>query len=222
MEKLISYSEAAGRRFPEVMDLSGDWQVEFEGPGAPEPKVFAKLQSWSESDDPKLKYFSGRARYSKNITLHCSPSPSIFTSLLSLGEVHDIANVYIDGQKLATLWESPFEVEFTPPGKSFKLEIEVVNSWPNRMIGDAIVRRDRPDAEPKAPVNEWFPPKAAAIFSKPTECFPQWVVDDRPDSGTGIYTWSNYDTAWGADEPLRPAGLPGPVVIRRQKRVPLR
>ena len=203
----------------EEQDLSTDWQVEFEGPGAPEPKVFAKLQSWSVSDDPKLKYFSGRARYSKIVAL---PSSYTYTSFLhlSLGEVRDIANVYIDGQKIATLWESPYEVEFTPPGKSFKLEIEVVNSWPNRMIGDAIVRRDRPDAESKAPVDAWFPPKAAAIFSKPMECFPQWVVDDRPDSGTGIYTWSNYDTAWGADEPLRPAGLLGPVVIRRQKRVP--
>ena len=202
------------------MDLSGDWQVTFDGPGAPEAKAFAKLQSWSESDDPKLKYFSGRARYSKTVTLHCPPPPLLSTSslLLSLGEVHDIANVYVDGQKIATLWESPYEVEFTPPGKTFRLEIEVVNSWPNRMIGDAIVRRDRPDAEPKAPVDAWFPPEAAAIFSRPTECFPQWVVDDRTDSGTGIYTWSNYDFAWGADEPLKPAGLIGPVRLREMRK----
>ena len=40
---------------------------------------------------------------------------------------------------------------------------------------------------------------------------PQWVLDDKPDSGTGIYTWMNWMKGWTAEDEPRPAGLLGPV-----------
>ena len=194
------------------MDLSTDWQVTFEGLAAPEPKAFAKLQSWSVSDDPKLRYFSGRARYSRNVTLHC-PTPTLLSNSsvhLSLGEVHDVANVFIDGRKIATLWESPYEVEFTPPGKSFELVVEVVNTWPNRLIGDAIFRRDHPGCEKMGDPKVWHAWEAKNVDPPKSGIFPQWVLDERADSGVGVHTWSNYSWAWSADDALLPAGLIGP------------
>jgi len=43
---------------------------------------------------------------------------------------------------------------------------------------------------------------------------PQWVLDGRSDSGTGIFTWNNFGSAWSPEEPLRSAGLIGPVVLK--------
>ena len=79
------------------------------------------------------------------------------------------------------------------PASPLTLRLEVVNPWPNRLIGDAIVRKAGA-AEPKSPKGPW----------------PQWVLDGKADSGTGIFTWSNF-MGWAADEKPLPAGLIGPV-----------
>ena len=116
---------------------------------------------------------------------------------LDLGDVRDIANVWVDGQFLGCLWEAPYCVALpqSVTGKMATLRVEVVNTWPNRLIGDAVARK-RGAAEPKG-----------------KHGVPQWVLDDKPDSGTGIYTWSNWMKGWTADDEPRPAGLLGPVRI---------
>ena len=69
----------------------------------------------------------------------------------------------------------------------------MVNTWPNRLIGDAQARAAGA-AEPKSPKGPW----------------PEWVLANRSDSGTGIFTWSNF-MGWAEDEKPLPAGLIGPV-----------
>ena len=57
---------------------------------------------------------------------------------LDLGEVREIAEVWLNGQPLGILWKKPFTVKLgaaAHPGAN-QLEIEVVNLWPNRLIGD--------------------------------------------------------------------------------------
>ena len=54
------------------------------------------------------------------------------------GNVKNLAEVRLNGKNLGVLWALPFRVEVTdaikPTGNN--LEIEVVNFWPNRIIGD--------------------------------------------------------------------------------------
>jgi hypothetical protein len=51
-----------------------------------------------------------------------------------------MARVKINGRELGVVWCPPWSIEI-PPGilakANNRLEIEVVNLWPNRLIGDA-------------------------------------------------------------------------------------
>ena len=116
--------------------LDGPWHISFQaGRGATSDAVFDTLHSFTESENPGIRYFSGTAVYSKDFTIN---NPSGRT-LLSLGEVHNLAEVIVNGQHVRTLWKVPYEVEITDYLKEGvnSLEIRVTNLWPNRLIGDA-------------------------------------------------------------------------------------
>ena len=180
-----------------LMDSSTEWTVtSFTGKNPPRaPLAFPKLVGWNISSDEKLKYFAGRAMYEKRIDLSDVSEPCV----LDLGDVRELANVWVDGQFLGCLWEAPYRVALPASaiGKIVTLRVEVINTWPNRLIGDAVARK-KGAAEPKSKYG-----------------VPQWVLDDKPDSGTGIYTWMNWMKGWTADDEPRPAGLLGPVRILR-------
>ena len=59
--------------------------------------------------------------------------------LLDLGDLHELAEVKVNGKSCGIVWCPPFRVEVTDAVKAGEnqLQIEVVNFWPNRIIGDA-------------------------------------------------------------------------------------
>ena len=96
------------------------------------------LKSWTEFDDPKLKYFSGTLQYTREIILTPPGSAAGLRLWLDLGEVHELAEIILNGQNLGILWKPPWRVEMTGaarPGKN-TLAVRVTNFWPNRIIGD--------------------------------------------------------------------------------------
>ena len=59
--------------------------------------------------------------------------------------MRELAEVKVNGQSCGIAWCPPFRVDITgavKPGEN-KLEIEVVNFWPNRIIGDASLPPDQ-------------------------------------------------------------------------------
>jgi hypothetical protein len=50
-----------------------------------------------------------------------------------------MASVKVNGTQLQVIWSAPFRYDITRYVKTGgnKLEVEVVNMWPNRLIGDA-------------------------------------------------------------------------------------
>jgi hypothetical protein len=58
--------------------------------------------------------------------------------MLDLGNVLEMAAITINGNKMAVRWSAPFKFDITPFVKrgENRLEVEVVNLWPNRLIGD--------------------------------------------------------------------------------------
>ncbi|MFV1968325.1 MAG: glycosylhydrolase-like jelly roll fold domain-containing protein, partial [Pirellulaceae bacterium] len=123
---------------PQPLPINGPWQVRFaEGWGAPNTATFSKLQDWTQHSEPAIRYYSGKATYRTSFTL---PEPWTGRSLwLDLGEVRDLATVRVNGQELDTLWMEPWRVEITAvalPGDN-QLEIDIINPWNNRLVGDA-------------------------------------------------------------------------------------
>ena len=178
--------------------LGGPWKVTFDGPGAPRGEVtFRTLASWSEQADPGIRYFSGHATYVRTFTSDRLADGERVT--LDLGDVREIATVKLNGRDLGTLWFAPFRVDITEALEvgTNRLEVTVVNCWPNRMIGDARTRKAGKVSEPRR------------------GNVPEWVLAGKAESGNGLYTWTNWWDAWPAESELHPAGLLGPVRFER-------
>lgn len=121
----------------DIATLTGPWDVSFDPNwGGPKNKTFNKLSDWTQNSDNGIKYYSGTATYRKTFKLNTQPGRT-GKILLNLGEVHDMARVKLNGKDLGIVWTAPWTVDITSSvQKSNKLEIEVVNRWPNRLIGD--------------------------------------------------------------------------------------
>jgi len=134
---------AASGNWPELAvmsELSGPWTVHFDAHwGGPESAQFDKLESWTARAEPGIKYYSGTAVYVKTFNLPDSKLKTQNSKLfLDLGDVRELAGVKVNGRSCGIVWTPPFRVDITgavKPGEN-ALEIEAVNFWPNRIIGD--------------------------------------------------------------------------------------
>jgi len=145
---LIFRSKADGRgrsganfpRWREEQAIAGPWSVRFDPRwGGPEKPIHLDtLASWTEHGDPGIKYYSGKAVY--RTTFELDEGSDDAPLALELGSVEDvgIARVTLNGKDLGVLWLAPFRVDISgaaKPGENM-LEVMVVNSWHNRVMGD--------------------------------------------------------------------------------------
>jgi hypothetical protein len=140
---------ASGRNFPTFSapcQITGPWTVQFDPKwGGPESAVFDQLVSWTQRPEDGIKYFSGTATYRKTFDLPETLRQPGQHLTLDLGDVKNLAEVRLNGKDLGILWTVPFRVDVTDAIKSAgnSLEIEVVNFWPNRIIGDQFLSPDK-------------------------------------------------------------------------------
>lgn len=119
--------------------IMGQWTLSFpDGWGAPSSIPVPRFESWTQSQDAGVRYFSGTGTY--RAVLHI-PSALLIPQRqlwLNLGQVREIASVAINGIPMQTLWRTPFVTRIDPELHSGDntLEIQVINLWPNRIIGD--------------------------------------------------------------------------------------
>jgi hypothetical protein len=188
---------------PRPFEITGPWELRFApGWGAPERVTLDKLISWSEHADPGVKYFSGTCTYIKQFDL-----PDGFTGrdrrlFLDLGKVAVMAHVTLNGKDLGILWKTPYRVDMTDavrPGSN-ALEIQVVNLWINRQIGDEQLPEDS-DRNANGTLKSW----------------PKWLEAGQR-SPAGRFTFTSW-RLWKKDDPLVESGLLGPVTIDVVQRV---
>jgi hypothetical protein len=128
-----------------LTEISTPWTVTFESDkikrGPSEPIIFDKLQSWTQNEDKRIRYYSGTAVYRNTFALDAMPSGKVY---IDLGKVCNMAKVKINGQYAGGVWTYPYRVNISNVAKvgDNTLEIEVVNNWVNRLIGDSSVPED--------------------------------------------------------------------------------
>ncbi len=131
-----------------LLTVNTPWTLHFsEGVGAPQSATFPILKSLTESDDPGVKYFSGTASYSTMVNLSAKQLKGLKGVDIDLGDVQNMADVFVNGQHVGFIWKAPFRLDgvlSALKAGNNTIEIKVTNTWPNRLIGDA-----QPDVEKK-------------------------------------------------------------------------
>ncbi|MEI7730636.1 MAG: glycosyl hydrolase [Verrucomicrobiota bacterium] len=127
-------------------ELAGPWIVKFDPKwGGPAAVQFDSLISWPTHPDSGIKYYSGTATYEKTFAAPAALQVAGRRAWLDLGAVRELAEVRLNGKPLGIVWAPPFRVEITgalkPSGNV--LEVEVVNFWPNRIIGDQFLPEEK-------------------------------------------------------------------------------
>jgi hypothetical protein len=126
----------------EQMDfISDNWKLQFDKTqGGPEIAItVGKLQSWSVNTDSLIRYYSGTAVYSK--TFNVDKISQVKSMSVELDSVYNIATIKVNGIDCGTLWTYPYVADITKAIKQGgnKIEIEVTNTWYNRLIGDNVL-----------------------------------------------------------------------------------
>jgi len=119
--------------------ISTPWSVNFDYKmrGPAKPFIFNALTNWAQNANDSMKYYSGTAYY--HTTFNSTTIKKGEVVMLDLGTVNVIAKVRVNGIIVGGAWIAPYKVDITKalkPGQN-KLEIKVVNTWVNRLIGDS-------------------------------------------------------------------------------------
>ena len=197
---------------PPPIAASGPWEVHFaSGWGAPDHVTLQRLASWTEHDDPGIRYFSGTAVYRGELFVPPAMLASDIVPILDLGQVEVMARVRINGHDLGILWKAPFLADAMGVLKAGRnqLEIEVTNLWPNRLIGD----------EQLPPDAQWVSADFNGIvgFGEKLLRWPDWLQKGQ-QSPTGRHTFATWKL-WTAKDKLLASGLLGPVTLRARRQV---
>jgi hypothetical protein len=126
--------------YKELKEIQGPWEIRFTDPfDVSFFTHFEKPEDWSKSTDERIKYFSGTGIYKTEVDLEESEIGQDIW--LNLGDVRAIAGVRINGRDAGAVWTPPWRLNVSELLKAGNntLEIEVANTWLNRLKGDALL-----------------------------------------------------------------------------------
>lgn len=134
---------------PEIITkIDQPWQVLFESDqykrGPAQPVTFTTLTDWSKHEDESIRYYSGTAIYKTTFDVKKKPEGKLF---VDLGQVTAMAKIKINGKYVGGVWTAPYRIEVSDVIRDGinELEVEVVNTWMNRLIGDLrLPKAERP------------------------------------------------------------------------------
>lgn len=176
-----------------LQEIKGPWEMYFDpNAGGPGRIVSDTLFDWSRSAMEGIKYYSGKVICSNKFTMPGDILKNKGMKFhISAIPVNGMAKISVNGKTAGIVWTYPYEIEITPYLKAGenKLEIEVVNLWINRLIGDENMPWDGIE----------------------DGRFPEWYLNKtgRPE-GRISFTTHRY---WKKDDRLIPSGLSRPVRI---------
>ena len=140
-----------------------------------------RLESWTEARITGSPLLFGIGHlFNEPVTLRPLGSNPAVDCNLSLGDVRDLAEVFVNGQPLGVVWKPPYRVDASSALHAGvnRIEVRVTNEWTNRILGD---RAAPPDERVLTGVQAGFGPRPAAAgscrdcwglfeFSQKSEC----------------------------------------------------
>lgn len=157
-ETAAAKTQVKERTSTKTIDLAKDWKVTFGDVN--QSMEMAELHSWSE--EPGVKYFSGRASYGKTFELAgsalrsgvdakldfgtgtaveepSSPRPFRMRAFLE-GPVREAAEVFVNGESAGFVWHPPYTIDVTRFLRAGKNELRIVvgNTAINSLAGQAL------------------------------------------------------------------------------------
>ncbi|MBP6023530.1 glycosyl hydrolase [Ferruginibacter sp.] len=161
-EPYVWDNEKMSRVVKQMQALRNDWEIRFKNDlNIPARKLtfdtallhkgFVKeafdgilLKSWTEDSNSLIKYYSGSVLYSTTYNFDKNPD-TVNVVELRINELYNIATVKVNGINCGTIWTNPYSVDIKKaikPGIN-QIEIEVTNTWRNRLIGDELMPQTR-------------------------------------------------------------------------------
>lgn len=137
--KAVTVAETITR----TMEIKSPWTMEFRSISGKDRIQKGELFDWSKSEIDSIRHYSGEVVYRN--TFHMKAQPQGKPVFLEVGKATAMAKVWINGQYAGGVWSAPYRVDiskFVHKGKN-KVEIRVVNTWVNRLIGDANLPEDK-------------------------------------------------------------------------------
>ncbi len=112
--------------------------------GPADPVRITDLSSLTSFNDQRVRYYSGTVKYTRSFPYNETKEGSVRV-ILDLGNVLEMASVKINGHQISAKWCAPWHFDITGyvrDGVNL-LEVDVVNMWPNRLIGDSKLPEDQ-------------------------------------------------------------------------------
>jgi hypothetical protein len=179
--------------------VQGPWEVRFDTRwgGPDEALVLDDLKDWRQHPDSGIRYYSGTAVYRTSFQAETYRLPTH----LDLGEVEVVARVRLNGEDCGIAWKPPYKVDISKAVRAGnnELEVDIANTWVNRMIGD-----------------EHLPLDAGWKNWETLEGWPDWFLMGQ-SSPTGRYTFTTA-RHYTRESPLQRSGLLGPVRLLNDNR----
>lgn len=147
-----------------TVPVEGSWNVHFDPQwGGPESFVMNELRSWTDFKDPGIKYYSGTAVYEKRFTVKEKEikGKKVF---LDLGNLQEMAVVTLNGRRFPLCWTPPYEPDISDclVNGVNELKVEIINLWPNRLIGDGKLPEEQ--RLTKTNINKFETPDAESLL----------------------------------------------------------
>ncbi|WP_423128624.1 glycosyl hydrolase [Gaoshiqia sp. Z1-71] len=151
----------------EILTIEGPWTVTFdpERGGPAEAQQWTELQDWSQSTIDGIRYYSGVATYKTGF--EWQPAEHESEVWIDLGDFKHVAEVRLNGKTVGVCWTFPHRLRLDGQLKNGEnlLEIDLANTWHNRLIGDHDLPKEQQITRTTAPYRlEGRPLLPAGVF----------------------------------------------------------